>query len=312
MKILVTGTGGFVGPHLIRELAAAGHTVQATDIYEHPSDGLPLESFTLCDLSDSKDTAAMLKELKPDAIIHLAGWSHVGASWDNPAEVIELNLVTTLHLYESASDHLAPGSRFLFISSADVYGAVQPHQLPLDEESPVAPASPYAVSKYSAELVLEMVHTKSHVDLLMVRPFNHIGPGQSLKFACPDFARQIAEIQAGRRDVLRHGNLESKRDFLDVRDVCNAYRLVLEKAPAGELYVIAGGVSVSMDWIVRRLFHFAGIEPRMELDSKRLRASDTPDLRGSAAKLKRVVGWRPKYDYDTTLSEILEEARATL
>jgi len=309
LKILVTGAGGFVGSHLIRELHGAGHSVVATDWRTGIWEELPVESSHRVDLSDRGALDLLISRNQPDALIHLAGWSHVGRSWDSPSDVMEANIINTLHLYEAANQHLAEGTRFLFISSADVYGSPSPEDLPLNESSPVAPNSPYSVSKYAAEMALRTLRLRSQVELLIARPFNHIGPGQSPGFVLPNLARQIAEIEQGKREKLWHGNLESRRDFLDVRDVVRAYRLILEQGPDGGLFVIAGGESYRIQWLVERLFALAGMDPKMEVDPARIRPVDTPELRGDSRRLRDTTGWKPRYSVEETLREILEEAR---
>jgi GDP-4-dehydro-6-deoxy-D-mannose reductase len=310
LKVLVTGAGGFVGPHLVKELIQAGHEVGAVD--RDPLCSQKLEGACLfqADLLNEKAVDGVLVGFRPDSIIHLAGWSHVGRSWHEPAMALRLNVVATVELYQEFSRQLGDRKgRFLFASSADVYADTTPDKLPYTEQSEVIPTSPYAVSKYAAEMALGVMRSDSSADVLIARPFNHIGPGQSPQFVCPSFAQQIAEIEAGERDVLRHGNLGTKRDFLDVRDVVRAYRLILEQGNDGDTFVIASGKSQTIESLVHQMFELAGIAPRMEPNPELMRPHDPPERCGSPALLNKVTGWTSEYTLDKTLLDILNEAR---
>ncbi len=311
MRILITGAGGFVGSHLINDLERAGHEVGAVDrIPGTLEQRLPGRSWR-GDLAVPGSIAAIVSTWRPDAVAHLAGWAHVGQSWQQPAEVFEANVVATIRVYTALAASSVARPRFLYISSADVYGsAPAPEDLPFTEASVARPESPYAASKFSAEIALAALRREFPAELLIVRPFNHIGPGQSPRFAIPSFARQVAEIATGQRKALRHGNLNPRRDFLDVRDVVRAYRLILEGGRDGDLYTISSGVSHSMREIVEKLFELAGIPPSLELDPTLVRGTDAPEMRGSAALLTKRLGWTPEIPFDTTLRDILEEARA--
>lgn len=309
MKILVTGAAGFVARHLIRELESAGHEVCTVDRNKAADHGTRGTGRYLLDLCDRDRTRAMLSAVQPDAIAHLAGWSHVGKSWGDPAAVIRSNVEATVALYADANEVIQKPCRFLYVSSAEVYGWVSPDQLPINLETPVKPLSPYGLSKLMAEMALGMLATRAQVELVIARPFNHIGPGQHPDFACPSFARKIAEIELGHRHVMTHGNLAARRDFLDVRDVANAYRLMLEYGQHGDVYIVASGVSYSMEEIVHRLFAAAGLAPAMEADPALMRAADIPELVGDPSWLVERTGWAPRYDIDATLAEVLDEAR---
>lgn len=310
MHILVTGAGGFVGPHLVAELLGANHKVSAIDRDVSRLAGLPLAHCEPIDLYDEPGLRRALTDWGADSIVHLAGWSHVGQSWKNPAEVIRLNVATTALLYSFASEVFPRGGRFLFISSADVYGQAKAEDLPLDENSETRPATPYGLSKLAAERLLLMQRIQSSVELIIARPFNHIGPGQSPTFVTPGFARQIAEIEAGRREVVMHGNLEPRRDFVDVRDVARAYRLLLEKGTDREIYTISSGQSHSMESLLLKLFALSGRPPAMRIDPTLARPVDVMNLQGSYDKLLGHTGWKPVYTMEQSLRDVLEEARS--
>lgn len=307
MKILITGAGGFVGPHLVNELMAAGHECVAVD--RSSNEETTNITRIQVDLMDRDAVDDLLSTEMPQAIVHLAGWSHVGQSWLHPGDVYIANTVLSVNLYEAASRILGEESRFVHVSSGDVYTPRGDEELPLDEESPTQPESPYAASKLAAEQALAVLHRRDGAGLVVVRPFNHIGPGQGKGFALPSFARQVVAMETGGTAPLRHGNLSSRRDFTDVRDMVRAYRLIVEAPEPSPLYVAASGRSVSMEEMVHRLFSITGQEPRMETDPSLFRPIDTPDLRGDASRLYRELGWKPEISLDDTLRDILDEAR---
>ncbi len=293
----------------MREFLAAGHEVTGLDRGRRDTTpGGPDYRHLLVNLADALTVEDAIREACPDAILHLAGWSHVGDSWQHPSRVIEANLTNSVNLYTAAAGHMPADGRFLLVSSADVYGPVREEELPLTELSRTHPESPYAVSKLATETMLRVLRRNFSLPLLVVRPFNHIGPGQSPAFVCPSFARQIAEILEGRREELVHGNLQTARDFLDVRDVVRAYRLILEKGNDGDLFVIASGRSHSIESIVHHLFDAAGLEPRMRKDPERFRPFDTRELRGCSAFLNERTGWEAERPLEETLRDIFEEA----
>lgn len=307
MRILVTGAHGFAGRHLIDELTAHGHEPIALD--RTPGGDQPACQSVVADLADNAAVESALRDTGPDAVVHLAAWSHVGHSWKAPAEVYRANTVNTISLYDAVSRLLGPDARFLYVSSADVYAPAGPEELPLTEKSPTRATSPYAASKLSAEEALRLLRRNGGAQLTTIRPFNHIGPGQAPTFVCPVFARQVAEIEQGTRATLTHGNLEALRDFTDVRDMVRAYRLLVEASAPAPLYVAASGRAVSIGTIAETLFQIAGIRPCMEVDPALFRPVDTKELRGDATLLRHQFGWSAEIPLETSLADILEEAR---
>lgn len=307
MKVLITGAGGFVGPHLVAELTGVGHECVALDRNARDR-AFPCRKVTI-DLNERDALEEVLSGEKPDAVIHLAGWSHVGKSWEDPAAVYMANTVTSVGLYHAVARTLGREVRFVHVSSGDVYTPRNAGDLPLDEGSPVRPESPYAASKLATEDALGLLARRGGPALVILRPFNHVGPGQAPGFALPSFARQIVGMENGSSAPLRHGNLSSRRDFTDVRDVARAYRLVLEAPAPAPLYVVASGRSVPMEQIVLSMFRLVGIEPRLEENPALFRPIDTPDLVGNPTKIRADLGWEPSISLETTLSDILDEAR---
>ncbi len=307
MKVLLTGAEGFVGKYLRQELAHHGYEVIACDRNNPTSDS---GEFYQLDLDNFSEVSALLMKAKPDGIFHLAGWSHVGASWESPAKVYQANTINTIHLFQEFSRIAGERGKFFFVSSSDVYGVVPPELIPLKENSPANPVSPYGLSKLHAEQAIKMLsQMKDSCRFQIVRPFNHTGPGQSSNFVCPSFVRQFAEIQSGHRSVLTHGDLSPMREFLDVREVVRAYRQIWEKGESGETYLVTTGNPIRISEILDLLEEIAGISPPRQADPKLSRPVDNPILSGDPGKVFKSTGWRHERPLKETLAELLEETR---
>jgi GDP-4-dehydro-6-deoxy-D-mannose reductase len=295
MKSLVTGAGGFVGPHLRDHLIQLGDEVIAVDLGSGP------------DLRDTDGWIAKIAADRPDVIYHLAGLSNVGASWEAPVSTFEINTIGTVSVLEAA--RLAGTGRVVVISSADVYGRVTPDVLPLTEQHPVQPRSPYGASKQAAEAIAQQYHRGLGLDIVIARPFNHLGPGQSPQFVAPAFAGQIAEAEQDGTTELRHGDLSPHRDLTDVRDVVRAYALLATDGEPGEIYNVCSGQTVSMQHLLDSLLALSDARIRQVLDQSLIRPVDLPVLRGSFAKLRSATGWEPEIHLDRTLTDVLADAR---
>ncbi len=257
------------------------------------------------DVTDAASVERALTGACPDAVYHLAGLAHVGRSWEEPAVFFETNAVGTLNLLDAAR-RCRPVPRVLVVSSAEVYGAAQPQELPLTEETPMRPVSPYAASKAAAEMVCLQAHLGWGLPVIRARPFNHLGPGQSPTFAVPALAgRILAALRTG-SGVLRTGNLSARRDFTDVRDVVRAYRLLLERGEPGAAYNVCSGRDVSMEEVVSRLMAISGADLRVEPDPELMRPGDVPALRGDASRLEAIAGWSPEVPLEESLRAVLE------
>jgi GDP-4-dehydro-6-deoxy-D-mannose reductase len=295
MKALVTGAGGFVGPHLTAHLQACGDDV------------VPLDLGTGPDLRDSDAWAAAMREHQPDVVYHLAGLSNVGESWNNPIATFEINTMGTISILEAARQAGTP--RVVLVSSADVYGTVTPEMLPLTEEHRAQPRSPYGASKQAAEAAAQQYWRGHGVHAVVARPFNHLGPGQSPTFAAPAFAGQIAEAERDGLTELRHGDLSPHRDLTDVRDVVRAYRLLAEQGDAGEIYNVCSGHTVSMQQLLDAMLSLSTASINQVVDDSLIRPIDLPVLRGSFAKLRAATGWEPAIGLEETLAAVLADAR---
>jgi GDP-4-dehydro-6-deoxy-D-mannose reductase len=295
MRALVTGAAGFVGTHLVAHLVASGDEVVGVDRHDGPN------------LLDPGALRAFVAGVAPDAVYHLAGWSDVGASWDQPLASFEANAVGTLNLLQACLG--IDGLRVLSVSSADVYGRVSLGELPLTEETTLRPVTPYAASKVAADFVGLQAFLGYGLDVLRVRAFNHLGPGQTNRFVAPAIAERIALNEQDGTEVVPVGNLSPRRDFTDVRDVVRAYRLLMEHGEAGEAYNVCTGVDLAISDLADRLVAAAHHPMRLEEDPARQRQVDVPVLRGDAAKLHKATGWEPEIPIDQTLADVLAEWR---
>jgi GDP-4-dehydro-6-deoxy-D-mannose reductase len=290
---------------LVDRMVRAGEEVWGIDRAE-PRDDFAGERRVVADLNDYDAVARVLEEARPDAVVHLAAQASVRLSFEEPIPTILNNTVPVFHLLNWLRGSRA-GAKLLAIGSAEEYGVVPPERLPLTEDAPVNPASPYALAKSIQNQCCRTFASLYHVDVVTTRSFNHTGAGQSDVFVLSSFARQIAEIKAGRREaVLRVGNLDVKRDFLDVRDVCAAYVALLEKGEAGETYNVCSGRSYRIRDLLDRLCSLSGVEVEVRVDPERLRPVDMPELLGDASKLEAATGWKPTVAIDDTLRSLLE------
>ncbi len=302
MRALVTGASGFVGRHLVRHLQAAGDEVVACD--RAGDDG------HIVDITDASATAAVIAEVRPDVIYHLAGWADVGGSWKAPVEAFRANAEGTLNVLSAATD--VGVERVLSVSSADVYGAVAEEELPLTEDAPLRPASPYAASKVAADFLALQAFLGRGLPVLRVRAFNHLGPGQTDRFVAAALASRIARNELDGTDVVTIGNLSARRDFTDVRDVVRAYRLLVEHGTPGEVYNVCRGVDVAVQDLADQLLALARAPMRFIPDPELLRPVDVPVLRGSHDRLTAATGWEPEIPLDRTLADLLDDWRSRL
>lgn len=260
------------------------------------------------DLLDFDGWRNLVAEVAPTVIYHLAGWSDVGASWNDPRTVWRVNTEGTLAILEAAA--AANVERVVIISSADVYGPLDPASMPIPDEQPPNPASPYGASKAAAEVLALQYHRSHDVDVVIARPFNHIGPGQSPRFVVSAFAHRIAEAEVAGSGEVRHGDLSPRRDFTDVRDTVRAYRMLAERGVPGQTYNICTGHDIAVSETLEQLRSLATVEVTTSTDPDLLRPVDVPVHRGSARRLQEDTGWIPSIPIDQTLADVLDDARA--
>lgn len=295
MRVLVTGATGFLGHHLVETLVGRGAEVLALALEPGSlPDGVEFLSADVCDRAALERTVAAAR---PDAVAHLAALSHVGASWARIPEYFDVNVLGTENVVAAAA-----GRRLVFVSSAEVYGAVPEGEQPIAEDRAPAPRSPYALTKAAAE------RTALAAGGIVVRCFNLVGRGQLPSFALPGFAAQLAAIARGTAEpVLRVGNLSARRDFVPVEDAAEAFALVLERAEAGSVCNLATGTAISIADGLERLRRIAGVEATVVEDPSRLRPVDVPLLAGDAGTLRR-LGWAPRRTLEQALGELWAEA----
>lgn len=308
-RILVTGAEGFVGARLVPRLLEGGAAViacrapgavaAAFEASTLPSDRRHWVELDICDRGAVK---RVLAEQAPDAVVHLAGLSSVAASWQRIDEYYRVNVEGT-EFVAAAVRELPRPCRLIVASSAEVYGRVPDRELPAREGRPLRPRSPYALTKAAIErLTLRR-------GAIAVRSFNLIGPGQSVQFALPSFAAQLAAIAAGEAEpVVRVGNLTSRRDFVHVDDGAEAYALLIERGQAGQAYNVARGEAVELGAALRRLIEISGTDVKIRTDAARLAPADIPVLCGDGNRL-RALGWSPRCSFDQALEAVWEDAR---
>jgi GDP-4-dehydro-6-deoxy-D-mannose reductase len=310
VRVLVTGAAGFAGTHLAGALLAEGHEVWGTLQGGHAPPAAPdAVRWVPMELTSHASIARAVAEARPERVFHLAAQASVADSFGDPAATWETNATGTLRLVCA----LPAGARMLLVSSAEVYGLVPDDAQPVAETAPLRPANPYAASKAAAEMaVVEAALGHARVHAVIARSFSHTGPGQDARFALAAFARQLALIAAGVAEpVLRVGNLQARRDYLDVRDVVRAYLLLIERGHPGRAYNVASGQPHAMDELVRMLVELSGTGARLEVDPARVRPVDLPLLTGDAAAL-RALGWEPRIALRQTLADLLRHEQAAL
>ena len=304
---LVTGATGFAGSHLVDRLLQSHDDVIA---WSHRS-GRPAEAgdsrvrWQSVDVLDRIAIEGALDASRPQVIYHLAGLPHVAESWNDAGRALKVNVLGTYHLLEAVRT-VVPAATVIVAGSALVY---KPSSDALSEDAPLGPADPYGVSKLAQEMLAERASTP----VIRTRPFNHAGPRQSDAFVTSSFARQIAEIEAGGREpVLRVGNLDARRDILDVRDTARAYERLAAGGQPGRVYNICAGTAHRVGDLLERLLSQARVRVSVQQDPSRLRPSDNPVVLGDPARIASETGWRPEISIDTTLADLLAWWRTQL
>lgn len=295
MKVLITGGLGFVAQHLAPELEKAGHEVVKLDVRY-------AEGCFYCDLRDPESTRKLVGSVAPDACVHLGGIAFVPMGWQNPELVYSVNLMGTLNLLE-AFRHERPNARILVVSSSLIYQNAHTGN-PLNETAHMYPPDIYAISKIAADLTALGYAKRYGMPIMTARPINHTGPGQSPSFVTSAFARQLCRIKSGAcAPVIKVGNLESRRDFLDVRDVVRAYRLLIEQGTAGEPYNIATGKLRTIQSVLDILCEITGASPALEVDPELFRPTDASPVM-NIEKIRKTVGWQPEIPLQKTLEDL--------
>ena len=298
MKALITGSKGFIGSHLSAELEKNGYEVIKCDLAE--GDG----SIAM-DIMNPEMIQSVLEEYMPDVIINMAGQANVGLSWRKPQLTVQLNTVGLINILEAVRT-VNPKIRVLAIGSSDEYGSLKESGVNVTEDIPVKPITPYAISKQAQELFAQLYVRSYGMDICMIRLFNLGGAGQAKGYMISDFSSGIAEVEAGKKEYMSVGNLESARDFTHVKDACRAVRLIAEKGHAGEVYNICSGTTHTAQEVLDKLVAMAKCEIKVVQDPARMRPSDTPVVCGNHDKLTAHTGWKPSLSIDEILKDALD------
>ncbi len=310
-KVLITGVTGFAGSHLADHLLAeGGYEVYGLKRWRsrlenvrHLEDRITLVDG---DITDARNMREVIGDIAPDMIFHLAAQSFVPTSWQSPDATMTTNIRGQLNIFEAVRASGRP-CRIQIAGSSEEYGLVLDDEMPVVEENPLRPLSPYAVSKVAQDMMGFQYFRSYGLDVVRTRGFNHTGPRRGEVFVVSDFARQVARIEAGiQKPVIRTGNLDARRDFTDVRDMVRGYRLALEKGAAGEVYNICSGRDIRIGRMLEDLVALSDAEIAVEQDPSRMRPSDVPVLLGSAARFQAATGWKPEIPFDRTLADTLE------
>ena len=318
MRALITGITGFAGSHLADYLLAEQPEVEIygvrrwrsrTENIEHLGDKIELRD---CDLRDAAAVHAVLAEVRPDCIFHLAAQSFVPASWHAPSETLTTNLLGQTNIFEAVRA-LEMDPVIQIAGSSEEYGLVLPDEVPIKETNPLRPLSPYAVSKVAQDLLAYQYHRSYGMKTIRTRGFNHTGPRRGEVFVTSNFAKQIASIESGLREpVIRVGNLDAERDFTDVRDMVRGYWLAATKATPGEVYNLASGKAVTIRQLLDQLLALSEAEVDIQVDPGRLRPSDVEILLGDYSKFHSDTGWEPTIPLQQTLKDTLDYWRQKL
>ncbi len=311
-RVLITGITGFAGSHLADFLLSRHPEVEVwgtcrwrsrRENIEHLEGRIQLVE---CELGDPTSLARTLAQSRPDAIFHLAAQSFVPTSWVAPAETFEINSIGQIHLFEAIrAAGLDPVVQIA--CSSEEYGLVLPDETPIREDNPLRPLSPYAVSKVAQDFLGYQYFRSYGLRVIRTRGFNHEGPRRGEVFVMSNFAYQIAAIEAGVREpVIRVGNLDSVRDFTDVRDMVRAYWLAVQHGEPGEVYNIASGQGITIRAMLDQLLGLSKVEVRVEVDPERLRPSDVEVLLGDASRFRAATGWAPEIPLATTIADTLD------
>jgi GDP-4-dehydro-6-deoxy-D-mannose reductase len=313
VRVLVTGAGGFVGPHLLGLLRTEQPGVSLVGTvrprrHVAPSLGAGVRVIE-ADLADPASAAALIEEVAPDRIVHLAAQSSVHRSWTEPGETLRTNVLGLVNLLDGARRRgLRPA--VLVVGSAEEYGPARPEEIPLKEDTPLRPSSPYAVSKVAQAALARLYGPAGGMKVVLTRTFHHTGPGRGEAFAESSFARQVAEVEAGLRPPVLHvGNLDAVRDYTDVRDVVRAYWDLLEKGEGGAVYNVCSGRGRRIGELLDGLLAASGARVDTKVDPARLRPADVPVLVGDPARLHAATGWRPRIPLERTLRDLLDDWR---
>ncbi len=310
-RAFITGINGFAGSFLAELLLSKGYDVYGvvkTDNSNLESVENNIKLFTL-DLLDKEGVEDVISEVNPNLIFHLAALTSPSQSFKDPTSLFTTNISAQVNIFNAVSN-LKINPKILITSSAEIYGMVDPKNLPANEETPLRPTSPYAVSKITQDFLGLQYFLSNGLQVVRVRPFNHIGPRQSPDFVVASFAKQISDIEKEKCEpVIKVGNLESKRDFTDVRDMVKAYELVIRLGKSGDVYNVGSGKSYQIKDVLNKLLSMSDKDIRIEIDPERFRPGDISETVSDSSKLRSLTGWSPEIIIEETLKDTLDYFR---
>ena len=312
MKALVIGAAGFVGGHLINHLSCdCGYEVFATKLAHETLDNENASVMNL-DILDLNAVTELLEEIKPDQIYHLAAQSSVKISWEKPQLTADINIKGTMNVLEAArGSEYRP--RILLVGSGEEYGYLRPEEIPVKEDTVLRAGNIYAATKACQGMLGEIYARAYGMDVVMVRAFNHIGPGQSDIFVVADFCRQAVMAEAGKKEpVINVGNLSAERDFTDVRDIVRAYSSLMKSGRSGMTYNVGSGTARSIQSMLDLILSKTSVKIEVVRDSTRMRPSDVPTIAADISRIKNDTGWEPVISLDKTIDDIMNYWRKTL
>jgi GDP-4-dehydro-6-deoxy-D-mannose reductase len=308
-RVLITGINGFAGCHLSKLLIEKGYKVSGTRIDSTNLDVVlryvPAERIYPADIRQRSSVEELVRDTAPDVIFHLAAVSWVPASWKDPASTFEVNVLGSINLFESAL-RFVPSALCVFISTGDFYDVSGTPDGDADENAPILPRNPYAISKMAVDLLARQYFLSRKLRVIRLRPFNHIGPYQSESFVVSEFAKQIALAEKGKAEPsLKVGNLDAERDFTDVRDMVRAYELAIRKCEAGECYNISSQKAHKISALLDMLLSHSKARIQVETDPTKYRPLEIPRLLGNSVKFRKATGWMPDIPIEKTVTDVL-------
>lgn len=311
-KVLITGITGFVGIHFATHLLSQ-ENYKIVGTYRSESglaslgtlkDHVQLQQV---DLNDMQAVESLIFSEKPDYIFHLAAQASPAKSFSSPVETLTNNIESEFSLFDTVKKHNLHDTRVVIVSTGEIYGAVTPADLPIDEDTPMRPVSPYAVSKITQDYLALQYHLAHKIDVVRIRPYNHIGPGQKAGYVVADFVKQVVEIEKGKKEpVISVGNLHAKRDFTDVRDIVKAYELAMRLGKSGDVYNLGSGQSRKIDDILQLLLSLSSKKITVSVDTSRFRPIDVPEIVCDYHKFHQLTGWKPEIPFEKTIQDILD------
>ena len=311
-KALIIGAAGFVGPYLARHLVKDyGMEVYATKLSGNEQIDIPAWMYEL-DILNREEIIDLLYKIRPDYIFHLAAQSSVALAWEKPGLTIDVNIKGSVNVMDAVRD-LYYKPRLLLIGSGEEYGHIKPNEVPIVEDNYLRPGNLYAATKVCQNMIAQIYAKAYDMEVIMVRAFNHIGPGQSPTFVVSDFCKQVVEIEKGLREpVMRVGNLRARRDFTDVRDVVRAYALLVQHGKAGETYNVGSGHAIEIQGILEMIIAQSGVDVKVEVDPNKIRPVDVPIIEADTTKLRSETKWVPEISLEQTIRETMDYWRTRL